>query len=210
MTLAPRADRKHDEVGARAVRDPQLLAGDDQVVAVLHRARLDRRNITAPAGFADSQRADPFAGDRAREKFGLLLLRAEFLDDGDGHIRLHQQRHVHTARIRVRERFDVSGCRPPVETRAAPLGVDPDSEQPEVTRFAEDLAREDSFFVPLGRVRRDFLFRKPLNGLPDHVVLVREWRKLSRRLRNGLRAHRCSPWNRSQPASGPARPPAPP
>ena len=77
--FAAGAHGEHDEVGAGAVGDPQLLTGDDQVAAVDTRARLERSHIGAAAGFADAERGDHLAGDRRAAGIPLLFARAQLV-----------------------------------------------------------------------------------------------------------------------------------
>src|SRR5262249_1254811 len=54
VSILRRAHRKHDEVSASAVGDPQFLAGNYEITAVLASPCLYRRYIRSATGLADS------------------------------------------------------------------------------------------------------------------------------------------------------------
>ena len=57
-----------------AIERPDLLAGDDPLVAVLHRARLQRGEVGAGVGLAEALAPDLLGGED-RDEVALLLLR---------------------------------------------------------------------------------------------------------------------------------------
>ena len=86
MAFRAGAHCQDDVVGPSAVGDPQLLAGDDQVIAFDARPGLDGRHVRAAAGFADAQRADPVAADSRRKKFLFLFIGAKLLNHRQSHV----------------------------------------------------------------------------------------------------------------------------
>jgi hypothetical protein len=64
---------------------PHLLAGDDPVVAVPHRAGAQARQVGAGTGLAEQLAPDLFAGPQRAQEAGLLVLGAVAEDRGRGH-----------------------------------------------------------------------------------------------------------------------------
>ena len=70
------ADEQLAEVGDLRVGRPELVAGDDVVVAIAHRTRTQRREVGSGAGLGEALAPHVFAPEDARQVPGPLLGRA--------------------------------------------------------------------------------------------------------------------------------------
>src|SRR6185437_5470310 len=86
------ADQREHAVGVVRMRGPDLGAVDDVIVAVAHRAGLQRGEVGARARLGIALAPVILAGKNPRQIKILLLLRAEADDDGTDHLHAH---HVH-------------------------------------------------------------------------------------------------------------------
>ena len=106
------ADHGDVDLILAAAGDERLGAGDDIMVAVLHRLRLQRGGVGARARLGQAIGADPLHRDHRREIFVLHRLAAEAVDHPAGHVvdgdegagrgaaighRLHDQRRLEPA-----------------------------------------------------------------------------------------------------------------
>ena len=73
--ICVRARQQHHSLRAVRAGRPDLLAVDDVVVAVLHRARLQRRQVGPGPRLAETLAPEVVAGQDARQVLALLLLR---------------------------------------------------------------------------------------------------------------------------------------
>ena len=88
LGLAGAHQREH-AVGVMRMRGPDLGAVDDVVVAVAHRARLQRGEVGARARLGIALAPIVLAGENPRQIEILLLRRAEADDDGADHLDAH-------------------------------------------------------------------------------------------------------------------------
>ena len=106
------ADHGDIDLVLAAARDERLGAGDDIMIAVLHRAGLQRRGVGAGAGLGQAIGADPLHRHHRGQIFVLHRLRAEAVDHPARHVvdrdegrgggaaighRLHDQRRLEPA-----------------------------------------------------------------------------------------------------------------
>ena len=82
-SLGVGAGQQHTHVGPLGVGAPDLLAGDEEAVAVGHGLRAQRDEVAAGVGLAEELAPDVLAAADLRQVLLLLLLGAE-LDDGVG------------------------------------------------------------------------------------------------------------------------------
>ena len=86
------ADQQEDPVGVLRQRGPGLLAVDDVVVALAHRARLEAGEVGAGAGLGEALAPPVVEVGHARQEALLLLLRAEGDDDRAAHVGVEGER----------------------------------------------------------------------------------------------------------------------
>src|SRR5262249_52610640 len=72
-------------VGELRAGRPDFLTVHDEVIARVHRARPERREVGAGAGFRETLAPDILAGQDARQEMPLLLFGSPFDEDGSGH-----------------------------------------------------------------------------------------------------------------------------
>ena len=73
--------REHDKIAELTVRDKDLLAVDDEIIAVANRAGPDRLEVAAGMRFGHSERTDGFARHHLRQPLALLLLGSKRQED---------------------------------------------------------------------------------------------------------------------------------
>ena len=83
--------RQHDDVAELAVGDEDLLAVDDEIVAVATRLRAHRLEIAAGVRLGHAERADRLAPHHLRQPMALLLLGAERKDVGGDEIGMDEK-----------------------------------------------------------------------------------------------------------------------
>ncbi len=98
------AHQREHAVGVVRMRGPDLGAVDDVVVAVAHRAGLQRREIGAGARLGIALAPVILAGENPRQIEVLLLRRAETDDDGADHLHAHHVDIAARRRGRIRPR----------------------------------------------------------------------------------------------------------
>ena len=92
------AHEHRDEGRGATVREPHLLAGEHEVVAIAHRLTRDRCDIGTTPGFGHAECATDFTGRHARQVPLLLLFRAVLHKHvGDDEVGIDDTRHTHPA-----------------------------------------------------------------------------------------------------------------
>ena len=111
-----RARQEHHPVGHVRDRGPDLLAGDHPVLAVLDRARLERRQVAAGIGLGVALAPDLLAGEHLGGIAPLLLLGPVGDDGGARHADgqdVEDRRGLHQRHLLVEDQFLHEGEPPP-------------------------------------------------------------------------------------------------
>ena len=160
------------EAGARAVRDPHLLAVDDELVALAAGRRADRPHVRAGLGLGHHEAADQLARGELREVALLLLLRAvpgeHAADDVDA-VDDAGDRHPAARELRDRERI-----RRQVEPEAAVLLGDAHAEEAHLAQAVDDLLRVGVARLEVMRDRDDLVVDELADDVQDVELLVPE------------------------------------
>src|SRR5215813_23715 len=163
------------DVGERAVGDPHLLAVQNPMrpFRIESRGGLGRESVGARPGFAQAIGRDPFARPDLRKVFFLLLLRAEINDrqkpDAGRRAEGRGERTLAGDVFRDQHRRNV------IERKPAVLLRDARREQPQLARFAQQLALQFVILLFDARAVRRHLFFNVFGGrLRDHSLLFGE------------------------------------
>jgi hypothetical protein len=145
-----------DQVGGAAVRQPHLLAVDDEILAIGHRARADGGDVGAEAGLGHGEGAAHVAGRHPGQEVGLLLLRAVPGDHvGHDEVGVDDAGHRHPAPRDLLHGQRVDQQR---GAEAAVFGGDGQAEQAELLQSLHDLDRVLVPVLELGGHREDLPF----------------------------------------------------
>ena len=155
-----------------AARDELLCAGDDIMVAVLHRLGLQRGGVGAGARLGQAIGADPLHRHHRRKILLLHRLRAEAVDHPRRHVVDRDEGAGRGAAI-GHGLHDQSRLQPPQPDAARFLGHI-DRAEAQLRGRADRVAREDMLLVPLGRVRRDRIGGELPRHILDLALLVGE------------------------------------
>ena len=163
-------DREDDvEVGDAGVGDPVLGAVDDPLVAVLDRARAQRRGVRAGVRLRQRKGGRPLAARALRQEPLLQLVGAEQLDRQRAELLDHQDQR--DCRRRLRELLDRHLEHQRAGAGAAVLGVERKAEDVLVAEQLAEVLRVLVLRVDLRGARGDLL----LGDLPDEVAEVLEF-----------------------------------
>src|SRR5262245_13108916 len=163
------------DVGEPAVGDPHLLAVQNPMrpFRIESRGGLGRESVGARPGFAQAIGRDPFARPDLRQVFFLLLLRAEINDrqkpDAGRRAEGRGERTLAGDVFRDQHRRNM------IERKPAVLLRDARREQPQLARFAQQLALQFVIlFLDARAVRRHLFFNIFGGRLRDHSLLFGE------------------------------------
>ena len=162
------------EVGPPAVRDEDLPAVDDPLVAVPAGRGLDGGHVGAGIGLGDPQAGDLLAADGRAQVPVLLLGAAEPLDRRGGHLGLHGHGHPNTGRPHPGHLLGQHDGVAPVAPLATDLRRVPKPEEPQVTHSLEHPVREVLVALPVEGVRSQLGLDERPHRFPKLVVLVGE------------------------------------
>ena len=162
----------HEQIGEAAVRDPHLLAGQQEAAVWLrHGASLGTERVRARARLRQCIRADHFAGDERRQVLRLLRLRSEAEQRGDRQARLGAER-------RRKRRAAADGLsddqrRRLVQRDAAERLGHIGPEQPELAASPDQVARQRPVLcLQLVEDRQHFVVDEVLGRPADQPVLL--------------------------------------
>ena len=175
MPLAPALEfglgGEDDEITELAVGDEDLLAIDDEIVAVANCLRAHRFEVAARVRFGHAERADRLALDHLRKPLPLLLLGPEGEDISSDQICMDQKsRSAGADAPQLLEDDDVEEI---VEPKAAVLLGDRAAQHADFAGLAPEFARHDAVVFPLRMERYDlFLDKAPDRRAPDLMIFA--------------------------------------
>jgi len=141
------------------------------VVALLHRAGADRREVGAGVGLGEPERAAQLARRHARQEARLLLRAAELLHQDRHHqVRVEDPGERHPHRGDLHHDLGVGGGRKP---EAAPLRVEHRAEQAHLLHLPDQLVRVDVVVLEAHHLRAHFLLEPALDGVEQRGFFCR-------------------------------------
>ena len=161
-------DQRRDDAGARAVRQPHLLAVEDVVVAVLDRLALDGGDVGAAVGLAHREGTAHLAGRHERQQPLLLLVGAVLLDHvGHDEVRVDDAGDAHPAAGDLLDHQRVGQQR---LAEPAELLRDHEPEQAHLLHALDDRLGELVLVLEVRGVRDDLLVHEAADGGEDLVL----------------------------------------
>src|SRR5205085_1499020 len=183
-------DSRHHEVGTGAVGDERLRAVDQVAAVVVSCPGADGGDVGAGTRLRDAERGDLLSADGGLKEAPLLLLGAEPPDRrrGDSDVRADPGRQPAGAGARQllgeHRVVDVGASLPAVLLRVL------EPKEAKLPHTQEDLVWEPAGVLPFLGVGSQLAGDEAADGLPQHLVLVGEWRRRSPRSGRGQDAHR--------------------
>jgi hypothetical protein len=155
---------------AAGTGDELLRPVHDIVVAVQHRLRLQRAGVRSGPGFRQAVAREPFHRAELRQPGAALLVVAEPVDHGRGHV-VDRQVGRH-GRASLGQRFEDQDGVQPRQGGAAHILRDIDAGHAEACRLAQHIDGEVLLFIPLDGLRRQRVGCETKRHLADRALIV--------------------------------------